>query len=139
MDHAASMRRLYDRINAGDIDGFGRLLTDDFTDHEELPGFPPTKAGVVGYFKALLAAFPDMRMVAEDVIASGDKAVARAVVTGTHKGAFAGIAATRKPVQVKLIDIIRFDDDGLAREHWGVIDQFTMMQQLGVIPAGPSI
>lgn len=137
MDHAASIRRLYDIINGGDIDGFGRLLVDDFVEHEELPGLPPTKAGTLNYFRMLVAAFPDMRMIAEDVIASGDKAVARVRVTGTHKGPFMGIPATGKRVDVKIIDIIRFGDDGRAREHWGVVDQLAMMQQLGVIPAGP--
>jgi hypothetical protein len=38
---------------------------------------------------------------------------------------------------VQLIDIIRFADDGLAREHWGVFDSLTMMQQLGAVPDGP--
>jgi steroid delta-isomerase-like uncharacterized protein len=137
MDHSASIRRLYDLINAGDIDGFGRQLADDFVEHEELPGIPPTKAGVVQYFGMMLAAFPDMRMDVEDVIASGDKAVARLRVTGSNKGGFMGMPATGKSVSVKLIDITRFGDDGLAREHWGVVDQLAMMQQLGVIPAGP--
>ena len=137
MDHSASIRRLYDLIDAGDIDGFGRQLADDFVEREELPGIPPTKAGVVQYFKVMLAAFPDMRMDVEDVIASGDKAVARVTVTGTNKGEFMGMPATGKSVSVKLIDITRFGDDGLAREHWGVVDQLAMMQQLGVIPAGP--
>ncbi len=84
MDHSASIRRLYDLINAGDIDGFGGQLADDFVEHEELPGLPPTKEGVVQYFRMMLAAFPDMRMDVEDVIASGDKAVARLRVTGTN-------------------------------------------------------
>jgi hypothetical protein len=48
-----------------------------------------------------------------------------------------GIPATGNPVSVNLIDITRFGDDGLAREHWGVADLLSMMQQLGVIPAGP--
>jgi predicted ester cyclase len=48
-----------------------------------------------------------------------------------------GIAATGKRVDVTLIDIIRFGADGRACEHWGVVDQLAMMQQLGVIPAGP--
>jgi steroid delta-isomerase-like uncharacterized protein len=139
MDHAASIRRLYDVINAGDIDDFGHLLADDFAEREELPGLPPTKAGTLEYFRMLFVAFPDLRMVPEDVIVSGDKAVARAMVTGTHKGAFMGMAATGKQIEVKLIDIIRFGDDGRAREHWGVIDLFGMMQQLGAIPAGPPI
>jgi steroid delta-isomerase-like uncharacterized protein len=137
MDHSASIRRLYDLINAGDIDGFGGQLADDFVEHEELPGLPPTKEGVVQYFRMMLAAFPDMRMDVEDVIASGDKAVARLRVTGTNKGDFMGMPATGKSASVKLIDITRFGDDGLAREHWGVVDNLSLMQQLGVIPAGP--
>ena len=137
MNHEATMRRLYDLINAGDIDGFSRQLADDFAEREDLPGFPPTRAGVIQYFRMLIAAFPDLRMVPEDVIASGDKAVARVRVTGTHKGPFMGMSATGKRVEVKLIDIIRFGDDGRAQEHWGVVDQLAMMQQLGAIPAGP--
>ena len=137
MNHTASIRRLYDLINAGDIDGFGRQLADDFIEREEIPGIPPTKDGVIQYFRLLLAAFPDMRMDVEDIIASGDKAVARVQVTGTNKGEFMGMPATGKSVSMKLIDITRFGDDGLAREHWGVADQLALMQQLGVIPAGP--
>lgn len=137
MDHAASIRRLYDLINAGDIDGFGGQLADDFVERDALPGLPPTKAGVIEYFRMLVAAFPDLHMVPEDVIASGDKAVARVRVTGTHKGQFMGMAATGKRVEMQLIDITRFGDDGRAREHWGVADQLAMMQQLGVIPEGP--
>ena len=137
MDHASSIRRVYDLINAGDIEGFGRLLADDFVERDDLPGFPPTRDGVIQYFQMLRASFPDMRMVVEDVIANGDKAVARVRLTATHKNAFVGIPATGKQVQVSLIDIIRFGDDGRAREHWGVVDQLSLMQQLGVIPAGP--
>ena len=134
MDHTHSIRRLYDLINAGDIDGFGRQLADDFVEREEVPGIPPTKDGVLQYFRLLLAAFPDMKMDLQDSFASGDKAVARLRVSGTHKGEFMGIPATGKPVSMNLIDITRFGDDGLAREHWGVADQLAMMQQLGVIP-----
>jgi steroid delta-isomerase-like uncharacterized protein len=137
MDHTNSIQRLYDLINAGDIDGFGRQLADDFVERDEIPGLPPTKEGVVQYFRLLLAAFPDMKMDIQDSFANGDKAVARLRVSGTHNGEFMGIPATGNLVSMNLIDIIRFGDDGLAREHWGVADQLAMMQQLGVIPAGP--
>jgi steroid delta-isomerase-like uncharacterized protein len=139
MDHASTLRRFYESINAGDIDGFGRHLADDFVEREELPGFPPTKAGVLQYFKMLIAAFPDLRMVPEDVIAAGDKVVARVRVTGTHQGTFAGLSATGRQVDVNMIDIIRFGDDGRAREHWGIVDQLAMMQQLGAVQAGPPV
>jgi len=137
MDHTTSIARLYDLINAGDLDGFASQLAEDFVERAELPGFAPTKAGVTEYFQTLLAAFPDMHMKVEDVIASGDKAVARVLVTGTNKGSFMGMPATGKQVQMQLIDITRFGADGLAREHWGVADQLSLLQQLGVVPAGP--
>jgi steroid delta-isomerase-like uncharacterized protein len=137
MDHTISIQRLYDYINAGDIDGFGQLLADNFVEREEIPGLPPTKDGVVMYFRILLAAFPDMQMDVQDVIASGDKAVARVRVSGTHEGELMGIPATGNQVSMNLIDITRFGEDGLAREHWGVADQLALMQQLGVIPALP--
>ena len=137
MDHAAAMKRLYERINAGDIDGFGELLAEDFVEHEELPGLEPGKEGVKQLFHMYRAAFPDLRMEPQDVLVSGDKAVARVRATGTHQGEFLGMPATGRSVDVQLIDITRFGDDGLAREHWGVLDALALMQQLGAIPETP--
>lgn len=134
MDHAATMRRVYDLITAGDVDGFGEILAEDFVEHEVTPGLEPTKEGVKQFFHLYRAAFPDLRMEAQDVLASGDKVVARVRATGTHHGEFLGMPATGKSFDVQLIDIIRFGDDGLAREHWGVFDALAMMQQLGAIP-----
>jgi hypothetical protein len=37
---------------------------------------------------------------------------------------------------VELIDIMRFDPAGFICEHWGVADMLSLMQQLGVVPAG---
>ena len=77
-------------------------------------------------------------MDVQDVIAGGDKVVLRVRYTGTNRGAFVDMPATGKSVDVQLIDIMRFGDDGLVHEHWGVMDQLTLMQQLGAVPAGPS-
>jgi steroid delta-isomerase-like uncharacterized protein len=130
------MRRLYDLINADDLDGFGELLADDFLEHEDLPVQATGREAPKQLFTMFRAAFPDMHWTAEDVLPSGDKVVARARVTGTHQGEFMGIPATGKSIDVPLIDIIRFGDDGLAHEHWGIFDQMKMVQQLGVAP-GP--
>ena len=134
MDNEATMRRLYDSINAGDIGAFDDVLAEDFVEHEETPGLAPTREGVKEFFAMYVAAFPDLRMEPEDVLVSGDKVVARVRATGTHEGDFLGLPPTGKKVDVQLIDIIRFGDDGLAREHWGVFDAMAMMQQLGAIP-----
>ena len=138
MDYEATMRSFYELISAGDIDGFGEMLADDFVEHEEQPGFPPSKEGVLEFFRAQLTAFPDMSMDPQDVLVSGDKVVARLRLTGTHEGDLMGMPATGREIDVQLIDITRFGDDGLAYEHWGVLDSMTMMQQLGAVPDGPS-
>jgi hypothetical protein len=137
MDHVATVRRLYELINAGDIEGFARRLADDFVEHEQQPGLSPGKDGVIAFFRMQLAAFPDMHMDVEDVVADGDKVVARVRYTGTNKGDFMGTPATGKSVDTHLFDMFLFDGDGRVREHWGVMDALAMMQQLGLVPAGP--
>ena len=136
MDYSAAQRRLYELLNAGDIEGFGALLADGFVEHEETPGLAPTREGVMEFFRMYRAAFPNLRFDLEDVVASGDKAVTRARATGTHQGELMGIPPTGKDVDVQLIDIMRFNEDGLVAEHWGVVDMLAMMQQLGVVPQG---
>ena len=59
------------------------------------------------------AAFPNLRMEPEDILSSGDKVVARVRATGTHDGESIGMPATGKSVDAQLIDIMRFDEDGL--------------------------
>ena len=137
MDHSATMEKMYERINAHDVDGFAEYLADDFVEHETAPGLAPTREGVRQFFTMYIAGFPDLNFEAEDMLASGDKVVARIRVTGTHTGEFMGMPPTGKEADVQAIDIIRFGDDGLAHEHWGVFDALAMMQQLGVIPEGP--
>ena len=134
MNHEATLRRLYDLINAHDIDAFGELLADDFVEHEELPAGDPTREGVQDFFRMQIAAFPDLAMTVEDVVDGGDKVVARVRFTGTHQGEFMGMPATGRAVDVNVIDIMRFADDGLVHEHWGVFDAMAMMQQLGALP-----
>jgi len=135
MDHVATMRRCYELINAGDIDGFGEFLAEDFVEHEQAPGLAPTKEGVLEFFTMYRAAFPDLRFEPQDYIASEDKVVVRVRATGTNTGSeFLGMPATGKSIDIQLIDIVRFGDDGIGREHWGVADVMTMMQQLGAVP-----
>jgi steroid delta-isomerase-like uncharacterized protein len=135
MDVSALMRRTYELINAGDVDGFVDLLADDFVEHEETPGLAPTKEGVRQFFMAYSAAFPDLHFAVDDILPSGDTGVSRVTITGTNTGDFLGMPATGKSVSVHAIDIIRFGDDGLALEHWGIVDLMAMMQQLGVVPS----
>jgi predicted ester cyclase len=47
-----------------------------------------------------------------------------------------GMPATGKSIDVHGLDIVRFGDNGIGREHWGLFDAMKMMQQLGLVPEG---
>jgi steroid delta-isomerase-like uncharacterized protein len=138
MDIAATTRRAYQLINAGDLDGFGELVANDFVEHDETAGFTPTKQGVLDLFHMYRAAFPDLRLHAEEVLVSDDKTITRARATGTHRGELMGLPPTGRSADVKFIDIHQYNNDGLMSRHWGVVDMLSMMQQLGAIPEAPA-
>ena len=130
----AIVRRLYDEaVGQGKFDVIDELVDPNVVEHEEFPGSSPGREGVKELFAMFRGAFPDLEFVAEDMIAEGDKVAARITVRGTHKGPFLDIAPTGKQVSVSAIDIFRFAN-GKIVEHWGVMDQMSMMQQLGAIP-----
>src|SRR6185369_4742109 len=75
----------------------------------------------------LFSVYPDIHVTVEDLIAEGDKVVARNTVTGTHRGEFMGVAATGKSVTYNEIFIFRFAD-GRVVETWGVVDVLAQME-----------
>src|SRR5208282_4791082 len=131
MDNEAAMRHFFEQVNAGDVNAAVELLADGFVEHEAMPGFEQNKEGARQLFRMMIAAFPDLRFDAEDILTSDDKVVSRSRVSGTNKGEFMGMPATGKSINVQAIDIVRFGNDGLAAEHWGVMDMMSIMQQLG--------
>jgi steroid delta-isomerase-like uncharacterized protein len=128
----ALARRFYDEIvNERKLELIDELVSPDFVEHEEFPGLPAGRDGVKAFFGMMFVAFPDMRFDVEEIVATGDTAVARLRMRGTQEGAFMDIPATGKQIDVPSIDWVRIKD-GQAVEHWGVTDTGAMMQQLGV-------
>ena len=79
------------------------------------------------------AAFPRYELIADDMVAEGDKVTVRATFTGTHEGDLMGLAPTHKTATVPIMLIYRIADDKIVK-HWMVADQMSLMQQLGAIP-----
>jgi steroid delta-isomerase-like uncharacterized protein len=135
-ENKALFRRMFEgAINQGNMDLIDELVAPDVVEHEGLPpGVPAGREGVKMMFTMFRGAFPDLNATIDDVIAEGDKVVARSTWSGTHQGEFMGIPATGKRVSFGVIDIMRFAD-GVVVEHWGQMDNLGMLQQLGVVPA----
>jgi predicted ester cyclase len=81
-----------------------------------------------------MTAFPDIHIHVEDTVAEGHKLVTRWSAHATHKGDLMGIPPTGKEVAISGTAIDRFEN-GQSVEHWEIIDQLGLMQQLGVIPS----
>ena len=87
---------------------------------------------------SFLAAFPDAVYKIEDLIAEGDRVVARWTAKGTHTGPFQGIPAehmvlpTGRAVSFGATDIYRMVD-GKVAEEWNTIEQLDLMVQLGAL------
>ena len=113
------------------------LIAPDFREHV---GGEVRRVGVEGFTAARLrrnAAFPDWTVTVDDIIAEGDKVVARATGQGTHLGEYMGIPPTGKRIKVSWIAIYRIADGKLA-EHWQQIDELGLRQQLGAVLTLPA-
>jgi predicted ester cyclase len=130
-DNKAFVRRFYEELhskkNLAAVDDF---IDPNIVDHAVPPGLPGGIEGARQFAGMLLTAFPDHQVTIEDMIAEGDKVVARMTVRGTHQGAFLGIPPTGK----HWTDIIRIAG-GKIVEHWNNYDALGLMQQLGVVPS----
>lgn len=103
--------------------------------------YAPTSAEPLHGFEVYIAvldmmrgAMPDVQWKAEEFIAEGDKVMIRFTMSGTQTQPFMGMPATGKPVKVTAMNIYELKDGKIIREH-GLPDLFTMLQQLGAIPA----
>ena len=85
-----------------------------------------------------LDAFSDIKVAIEDLIAEGDKVMARLTVSATHTGAFAGQGATGKPISFGSFRIYRVAN-GKIVDTWAMQDRLGLMEQLGLVQSpGPS-
>jgi steroid delta-isomerase-like uncharacterized protein len=76
--------------------------------------------------------FPDVISTVEDLIAEGDKVVARWKSRATHRGDYMGIPASGKEVEFTGISFYRIEGGKIA-ESWTVEDQFGLMRQIGAV------
>src|SRR5919202_435092 len=74
--------------------------------------------------------FPDVANTIEDLIAEGDKVVARWRSRATHKGEYMGILPTGKEVEVTGTTLYRIEGGKIA-EVWNVEDKLGLLRQIG--------
>ena len=133
----ATFRRFHDAFaNGGNAEFISKMIDEiaepGVTDHA------PVEATGTQMLKELFArihrVFPDLQVTVEDMIEEGDKVAGRNTLTGTHRGEYMSLPPTGKTITYNEIIIFRFVNGRIA-EVWGVVDVFSQLKQLGVIPA----
>jgi predicted SnoaL-like aldol condensation-catalyzing enzyme len=109
-DASALVQRMQECFNTRQFDEADDLFT---------PGFFSHPLGTTGFeagkdaWRKVVAQFPGMRVVAEDILVDGDKVAVRSSVEG--------IATSDGDSQPTLIEIFRIDNGRLA-ETWGITE-----------------
>jgi predicted ester cyclase len=138
----ASRRLLEQTFNDGKLELIDQLVASDAINHD--PATPAEMRALRGpdVFKRTVsmyrAAFPDVRITVDDVIAAGDKVVLRWHSEGTHRGPLAGLAPTGVHGTVTGISIDRWKD-GKVVETWAEWDNLGLARQIGAAPPEGSV
>ncbi len=130
---AIFLRFVEEVINGGNLAVLDELVSFRYVDHDPVLGMTPDREGLKETFAALRTAFPDLRSDVEDLLEVGDKVVYRGTLRGTSLGELMGMEPTGMPFQVTEIRISRIVS-GKIVEHWGLVDEMGVMEQLGGSP-----
>jgi steroid delta-isomerase-like uncharacterized protein len=121
-------------LNTGNLKAVDELFAPDYIAH--VPLHPEPVRGAVAWKQRLttyLAAFPDLHVTLEDLVAEKDTVVARLTWSGTQRERFLGVSATNRRVAVAGMYAWRIAD-GKMCEEWIAEDLLSLMQQLGALP-----
>jgi len=120
-------------INARDIDTLVSLCREDVKNHAAIPEAQGTN-GVRTIFGKIWKAMPDHEVACEDLIAEGDRVMARIRMSGTQTGPLefvrSPLPATGRAVSTEQIHVFRIENGKIA-EHWAGHDHLGMLRQLG--------
>jgi len=120
---------LYEADNKKDLSILDDVISPDFYDPSfHLRGAESYKQFETAFFRG----FPDWIETIEDVIAEGDQVWVRFTGTGTHKGAWRGLAPTGKKVTFKAVQMWRIVNGKVVSKD-SIIDLLDALKQLGVI------
>ena len=133
-DKKEIIRVLYEEVaNEGRLELLDAIACADYLEHHPFPGASEGIAGLRERVSLLRAALSP-HFTLEHVIVDEDKAAVMWRNRGTQPVDWMGVPATGKSFDIEGVDVYRFRE-GLLAEHWHVVDVFSMMIQLGAIPA----
>jgi steroid delta-isomerase-like uncharacterized protein len=108
--------KLHETINGHDPLG-GRDLFHPDAHIVAATGRVMTLAGLARLLTDTVTAFPDLQVRVERWVEQGDVIVTEEVMEGTHRGVFAGLAPTGRPVKLPICHVTRVVDGRIVERH----------------------
>ena len=119
--------------NSHNVNAMNKYFWQDIVIHSASPGIVTGKG--IDVLKRLTQSFfdsfPDLHFIVEDTIAQGNKLSVRLLVEGTQLGEYMNVPPTGRKVAFLDFAIYHLKDNKIS-DVWGLIDQYRLMQQLGV-------
>jgi predicted ester cyclase len=129
----AIVRRFLEAFEANDQSAFNEVLSPDLVAHTQHIGGSANRETMLQGISLFHAAFGELHLTLEDLIAEGDRVATRGTTQAVHTGNFIGAAPTGKQVAFTTMSIERIQD-GKIVERWVNTDFMSLMQQLGLVP-----
>jgi len=130
MTNKEIVRRFSDDLwGRGDFAAADEVLAADVIEHNPLPGQGAGRDGHKQVVAVFRSAFPDLRVVTEDLLEDGDRVALRWRAEGTHRGDLMGMPPTGKRVVLTGIEILRVAG-GKIVERWAEDNGQSVLAQL---------
>jgi steroid delta-isomerase-like uncharacterized protein len=119
---------------AADTRTLERIVAEHMVDHNLAPGQKQGRQGVLEAVEVFRAAFPDLKITIESLVADEERVAVAGRMSGTNQGALMGAPATGKSASFAYMDMYSIAH-GQIVEAWHVEDLAGMMRQLGILPS----
>jgi predicted ester cyclase len=133
------VRAYFDAVNVEDSARIDALLARSFLSYD-VHG-TRSRTALKRYHAELRESFSGLRFDVHEnvgVLVEADLVALRTIITGTHSGEYAGVAATGNAIQTSASHVFRVRDDRIV-EHWPVLDTYRILVVIGAIPGVASV
>lgn len=117
-DNIAATQRLGEAINSGNLDALHEVFAPTVIDRDPAPDQDAGPEGFIHFFTGFRAAFPDLNIAVEQLVADEENVAIAYTITGTHKGDFLGVPATGRQIKARGVQIARFQNGQIVERSW---------------------